>query len=78
MNAITVFVLSELLAILLWVITWKGLDGSVNNLHDYIHEHLFAPLASAVNASLLFAVTFVLAMYLVAWVMWKKRWFLKV
>lgn len=78
MNAITVFVLSELLAVLLWVITWKGPDGSVITLHDYIHEHLFVPLASAMNASLLFAIAFVLEMYLVAWLMWKKRWFLKV
>lgn len=78
MNAITVFVLSELLAILLWVITWKGADGAVNNLHDYIHGHLFMPLASTTNASLLFAIAFVLAMYLLAWAMWKKRWFLKV
>jgi hypothetical protein len=34
------------------------------------------PLAP-VNASLLFAVLFDLAMFGVAWAMWRKRWFVK-
>ena len=35
------------------------------------------PLAPA-NASLLFAVLFNLAMFSVAWAMWRKQWFVKV
>ena len=39
---------------------------------------MFVPLASPVNASLLFAIAFVLVIYVAAWAMWKKKWFLKV
>jgi predicted acyltransferase len=35
-------------------------------------------MASLINASLLFAVAYVLLMYLLAWGMWKKGWFLKI
>jgi predicted acyltransferase len=78
MNAIVVFVLSELLAIVLWVVSWTKPDGSVTTWHDVIHDQIFVPLASPKFASLLFALTFLLSMYFVAWSMWKKRWFVKI
>jgi len=78
MNAITIFTLAELLASLLWAITWPIAGGEIMTLHDAIYEHLFLPLASPVNASLLYAIVFVSAMYTVAWGMWKKGWFVKI
>ncbi len=78
MNAIVVFVLSDLLAIVLWVMSWTKPDGAATTLHDEIHENIFVPLASPKFASLLFALAFLLLMYLVAWGMWKKRWFVKI
>jgi predicted acyltransferase len=42
---------------------------------------LYAPLKALPiapeNASLLFAIGFSLAMFAVAWFMWKKKWFVK-
>ena len=78
MNAILIFTLSEVLAMVLWTISWKLPDGNLITLHDYLYEHCFASWISQLNASLLFAIVFVLLMYLVAWLMWKKGWFLKV
>mgnify|MGYP001156625921 FL=1 len=78
MNAITVYTLSELLANLLWAISWNRADNTSTTLHDAIYEKVFLPIASPVNASLLFAITFVLLMYAIAWGMWKKGWFIKI
>jgi predicted acyltransferase len=39
---------------------------------------MFAPLASPVNASLLYAVAYVLLMFAIAYGMYRRKWFLKV
>jgi len=43
---------------------------------------LYAPLRDSgltpMNASLLHAIVFVLAMYVIAWLMYRKHWFIKV
>jgi len=78
MNAIAVFVLSGLIGKTLWLIKVSQPDGSNIALQAYIFQNIFVPLASPINASLLYAIAFVLVMFLIAWVMWRKRWFIKV
>lgn len=78
MNAITMFVLAGLVGKLLWLIHWTGDDGNRVGLGGYLYTTFFAPLASPVNASLLWAIAFVGATFVVAWIMWKRKWFLKV
>jgi len=68
MNAIAVYMLSELFAISLGTL----------KLHDWIYQHCFAVLASPRNASLLWAIAFTLLMYLAAYIMYRKKWFLRV
>ena len=67
MNALFIFALSGLVARLLIM----G-DGK---------RALYAPIqalpVAPENASLLFAIAFDLAMFAVAWLMWKKRWFVR-
>ena len=67
MNAIAMFVLSGLLARILGLAGWK----------QPIYQWLFAPLASPRNASLLYAVCFVLVCYAAAWLLYRKKWFVK-
>jgi predicted acyltransferase len=68
MNAITVYMLSELLAISLNVLRLQG----------WLYQHCFQVLASPRNASLLWAIAFTLLMYLAAYIMYRKRWFPRV
>ncbi len=68
MNAIAVYMASELLAEILGSLGW----------HSPIYRHVFAPLASPVNASLIYAVVYTLLMYLVAYGMYRRGWFLRV
>ncbi len=68
LNAIAVYMASELVA--------EALDAT--NLHEWLYNHLFAWYASPVNASLLFAIAYTLLMYLVAYGMYRRGWFLRV
>ena len=74
MNALFLFALSGLVAKALYTV--KFADGRT------LGRALYAPLRDSglapVNASLLHAIAFVLAMYAVAWLMYRKRWFVKV
>jgi len=78
MNAIAVFVLAGIVGRMLFLIKWEGPDGSMITLKSYIFQNFFLSLASPINASLLFAIGFLLLMYLFVWALWKKKWFLKV
>lgn len=72
-NAIVIYSLSEVLS--------GALDefyAGGRNLHTHIYDALFAPMASPINASLIWAVAYVLVMYAVAYLMWRRKWFIKV
>lgn len=68
MNAITVYLASEFLA--------EFLDAY--GFHETLFARYFAPNFSPMNASLLWALSFVALMYLLAWFLYRRRWFLRV
>jgi predicted acyltransferase len=75
MNAIAVYLASELLEEALSLIHVGG--PASPSVHEWIYQTVFAPLASPRNASLAYAICYVLLMYAMAYGMYKKRWFLK-
>ncbi len=77
-NALAMFVLAGLIGKLLYLIKWTGADGKAITLKTWIYQGAFVPLASPVNASLLFALAFVLMFFVFAWLLWRKKWFLKI
>ncbi len=76
MNAITVYLISELLDQVFDVIRFSS-GGHVVTLHWWLNS-LFTAVASPINASLLFAIAYTLLMYLVAYAMYRRGWFLRV
>jgi predicted acyltransferase len=68
MNAISIYMISELLDSILWTLHWRM----------PIYRTVFAPLASPINASLLYAISYVLLMFAIAWVLYRRRIFIKV
>jgi predicted acyltransferase len=76
MNAITVYMVSELLDQVLNAIHVTSGGQSVT-LHAWL-AGLFGAVASPYNASLLFAIAYTLLMYLVAYVMYRRGWFVRV
>ncbi|MBL8176282.1 MAG: DUF5009 domain-containing protein [Bryobacterales bacterium] len=68
MNAIAIYLASEAGEILLSHLGWK----------TWIFENVFLPLAAPINASLLYAVVYTLANFLVAWALYRKKLFLRI
>ncbi|HEX8115747.1 MAG TPA: DUF5009 domain-containing protein [Pyrinomonadaceae bacterium] len=77
-NALAVFFLTGVAAELLGVIRFKGAGGKTVSLHGLIFNNLFLSWASPVNASLAFAVCFVLFWLGVMWLLYRKNIFIKV
>jgi predicted acyltransferase len=73
MNALFIFVLAGLVGRLLVFTKLQGVSTK---------SVLYAPLKSLPleprATSLLFALAFTVVMFLIAWIMWKKRWFVKI
>jgi hypothetical protein len=67
MNAMAIYIVSKLLDSGLRILHWRR----------PIYETMFAPLFSPINASLSYAVTYTLLMFVIAWVMCTRAVFLK-
>ena len=78
MNALALFVLSGLLVKTLVLIKVTGPTGAPQSLYAWLYQNAFAPLAAPKNASLLFALTALLALYGILEVFYHRRWFLRV
>ncbi|MCX8092144.1 MAG: DUF5009 domain-containing protein [Verrucomicrobiae bacterium] len=90
MNAIALYVLAGIVARMLIEFKVTGTEGAPMSLKAWLFRTFFAPLgnpdrsplpawlARPENASLLWALAFVGAVYLVAWGLYRKRWFIKI
>lgn len=68
MNAISIYMASEILDTVL----------SMMKVRQWIYGNVFLPWASPVNASLLFAISYMLLMFAIAYMMYRRRWFPRV
>lgn len=82
MNAIFVFVLSGIVAksIGMWKFYVRLSDGTYANvsIKNIIMQNIFEPYFSPINASLAFALSFIVFMYFIIWLMYRKKIFIKV
>jgi predicted acyltransferase len=77
-NALAVYFLSEAFVRAVDAFGFKTADGKETNLLALIYEKLFAPLASPLNASLMFAVCTVLFWLGVLAILYRRRIFIRV
>jgi len=89
MNAIAVFMLAGMLGRILPAIKVATVAGKKVGLQSYLYDNLFVPfaspdtapffgfLASPKNASLMWALMYITVLYLVAYGMYRRKWFLK-
>jgi predicted acyltransferase len=78
MNAITVFFFSGLMAKMMGIFKAALPDGRVVSAHAWIFRQWFLPLADPLNASLLFAVSYVLFWLAMMWALYRARLFIKI
>jgi predicted acyltransferase len=77
-NAIALYVVADLLAMVLGLINLTGPDGLKIPLGSWLYDNVFASWASPVNASLAFAITFVLVCLGLMWILYRRKIFIKV
>ena len=78
MNALFIFAFSGLVAKMLGFIKIAQPDGTSMSLGALLYGPMRALDLAPVNTSLLFALLFNAAMFIVAWGLWRKGWFVKV
>lgn len=78
MNAITVFFFSGIMGRLLGLITWTDTTGKEIILKTYLYNSFFVPYFSPINASLAWALTYVLLWLGLMWILYSKKIFLKI
>ena len=77
-NAITVFFLSGLIPRILNMIKVSMPDGSEAGAQEWLYKTFLTPYFSPINASLAWAVIFILFWLIILWVMFKKNIIIKV
>ncbi|HMD74707.1 MAG TPA: heparan-alpha-glucosaminide N-acetyltransferase domain-containing protein [Steroidobacteraceae bacterium] len=75
-NAIAAYMISELLAILFWVIHWQR-DGAAMSLQPFLYQHLFVPLGEPAFASFAYSVAFTALCFVPVWLLYRRGIFLK-
>jgi len=78
MNAITVFFLSGILGRIMYLIKWTTEDGKVFTIKSYIYETFFLSWLEPINASLGFAIFYILFWLAIMWILYEKKIFIKV
>jgi predicted acyltransferase len=78
MNAIAAYVLAGLVARLLYLIKITVADGSTMTLKSWINETLFASWLGGQNASLAYAITFIIVIWLCMLPLYRKKIFIKI
>jgi predicted acyltransferase len=78
MNSIVAYAFSELLdkAIDAWAV--HSAAGQTLSTQQFIFQRCFAPLASPPNASLIYSLVYVFVCWVVSWLLYRKRVFIKI
>jgi len=77
-NAIVLFVGTDIMAILLGLIKVSRPDGGSQALQTYIYNHVYASWLSPLNASLAFAISFILLWLFLMWLLDRKKIIIKI
>ncbi len=77
-NALALYVGAELTAKILDIIQITDANGELISLQGWLFETIFAPLAEPVNASLLYALGYVLIWLFIMWILWRRKIFIKI
>jgi predicted acyltransferase len=77
-NALALFVGSGLMARLLGLIKVPGSDGNYISLQKFIFDNFYLSIASPINASLLYAISFILVWLFLMWLLYRNKIYIKV
>jgi predicted acyltransferase len=78
LNAITVFFLSGILGRLVTLIRWDAGGGATQTLKGWTYQTFFTPFLSPLNASFAFAIAWMMMLFVISYVMYRRNWIIKV
>lgn len=76
-NAITVYVLAGMVARMGNLIKWESAAGVIS-LKQWVYQYVFMTWLSPINASLAYAIFYVVLMFFCMWLMYRKKIFIKI
>ena len=77
-NALALFVGSGIMARILGLIKVSGPEGSSISLQQWIFTNIFLPLGAPINASLMYAICFILVWLFLMWLLYRRKIYIKV
>jgi predicted acyltransferase len=77
-NAIALFVFSGIMARILGMIQFAGPEGKEISLQGWIFDTFFLSVAEPINASLAYAISYLLLWLFLMWLLYRKRIYIKV
>ncbi|MCH2082772.1 MAG: DUF5009 domain-containing protein [Saprospiraceae bacterium] len=78
MNALFVYILSGIFAKLMYYIRWRDSAGELMTAQSWVYENCYQSILSDYNASLAYALTNVLLLWLISLALYKRNIFIKV
>lgn len=78
MNAITVFFLSGIVGRIMYMVKWQNAEGTVITIKDYLFQTFFLSWLQPINASLAWAIFYILVWLGLMWILYAKKIFIKV
>ena len=77
-NAITLFVGTGVMARLMGLIKVPKGDGTMQTVHSFVYNHVYASWLSPARASLAFALSFILLWLFLMWLLYRKKIIIKI
>ena len=77
-NALVLFVGSGVMAHIMGIIKVGEIEGKTVSLQQWIFTSLFLRFAEPVNASLMYAISFILVWLFLMWLLYRRRIFIKI
>jgi predicted acyltransferase len=77
-NALALYVGSGILARVMGLIKFNDAAGKTVSLQQWIFVNVFLPLGTPINASLMFAISYILFWLFLMWLLYRKRIYIKV
>jgi predicted acyltransferase len=77
-NALALYIFSWIMSVLLDLIKVSTVDGKPVSLGLWIYENVFLSIVAAKNASLMYAISYILVWLFLMWILYRKRIFIKV
>ena len=78
MNAITVFFLSGIVGRIMYMVKWENAEGTMISVKDYLFQTFFLSWLQPINASLVWAMVYILIWLGLMWILYAKKIFIKV